>query len=65
MEKLTKIATVLGMALALSIFILFVISIMPHIADQINNRWDEVTLPMSKDELMKKFYASESYKSIQ
>ena len=34
---------------------------MPHIADQINNRWDEVTLPISEEELMKKFHAAESY----
>ncbi len=64
MERLTKIATVLGMAIALSVFILFVISIMPHIVDQINNRWDEVTLPMSEEELMKKFHAAESYQAF-
>ena len=51
----------MGMGIALSIFVLFVISIMPHIVDQINNRWDEV-IPISEEEVMEKFQNTESYK---
>ena len=61
MERLSKIAIYLGMAIALSIFVLFVISIMPHTIDQLNREWGDV-IPISKEEVMEKFQNTESYK---
>lgn len=63
MEKLTKIAIYTGMTIAISIFILFVISILPYIVDQIRDNWDEI-LPISKEEVLQKFYKTESYQAF-
>jgi len=60
MERLSKIAIYMGMGIAISIFVLIVISIMPHIIDQINDRWNKV-IPLSKQEIMEKFENTESY----
>jgi len=64
LERLSKIAIYMGMAIACSIFVLFVISIMPHIIDQINNRWDDVIPGKSDAELKSMFYDTESYKTF-
>ena len=64
METLSKIAIYMGMTIACSIFVLFVISIMPHIIDQMNNRWDDVLPGKSNDELKAIFYETESYKAF-
>lgn len=61
MERLSKIAICLGMGIAASVFILFVISIVPHIVDQVDNHWNEV-IPVSKQEIMENFENIESYK---
>ena len=61
MERLSRIAIYMGMAIALSIFVLFVISIMPHTIDQLNREWGDV-MPISKETAMEKFQNTESYK---
>lgn len=64
METLSKIAIYMGMAIACSIFVMFTISIMPHIINEIENHW-EYTLPVKSDEEIKKlFYETTSYKSF-
>ena len=61
METLSKIAIYMGMGIALSVFVMFTISIMPHLVNQIENNWED-TLPGKSDEEIKKlFYATESY----
>ncbi|MDH5463468.1 MAG: hypothetical protein OEW49_04085 [Nitrosopumilus sp.] len=64
MERLSKIAIYMGMAIACSIFVLFVISIMPHIMNQIENNWDDVIPGKSNEELKAMFYETESYKTF-
>lgn len=64
METLSKIAIYMGMAIACSIFILFVISIMPHIVNQIENQWDDVLPGKSDEELKAMFYETESYNAF-
>lgn len=54
----------MGMGIACSIFVLFVISITPHIIDQMNNRWDDVLPGKSDEELKAMFYETESYKAF-
>ena len=49
------------MAIACSIFVMFTISIMPHVVSQIENHWED-TLPGKSDgEIKKLIYATESY----
>ena len=54
----------MGMTIACSIFVLFVISIMPHIMNQIENNWDDVIPGKSDEELKTMFYETESYKTF-
>ena len=64
MERLSKIAIYMGMTIACSIFVLFVISIMPHIMNQIQNNWDDV-IPGKSDEALKAiFYETQSYQTF-
>lgn len=62
METLSKIAIYMGMAIACSIFVMFTISILPHVVSQIENNWDDVLPGKSDDELKTAFYETESYK---
>jgi len=64
MERLSKIAIYMGMVIACSVFVLFVISIMPHILNQIENQWDDVIPGKSDEELKALFYETESYKAF-
>ena len=61
MERLSKIAIYMGMAIACSIFVLFVISITPYMMNQIQNNWDDVIPGKSDEELMALFYETQSY----
>ena len=64
METLSKIAIYMGMAIACSIFVMFTISIMPHVVSQIENDWED-TLPGKSDEEIKKLlYDTTSYKAF-
>jgi len=54
----------MGMAITCSIFVLFVISIMPHIVNQIENNWDDVIPGKTDEELKAMFYDTESYKTF-
>ena len=63
MERLSKIAIYMGMAIACSIFVMFAISIMPHVVSQIEDGWS--ALPEKSDEELKKlFYETDSYKAF-
>ena len=64
MERLSKITIYMGMAIACSIFVLFVISIMPHIMNQIQNNWDDVIPGKSDEELKALFYETRSYQAF-
>ncbi|QLH06469.1 hypothetical protein [Nitrosopumilus ureiphilus] len=61
---MSKIAIYMGMAIACSIFVLFVISIMPHIVNQIENNWDDVLPGKSDEEIKALFYETKSYKAF-
>lgn len=54
----------MGMAIACSIFVLFVISIMPHIMNQIQNNWEDVLPGKSDEELKILFYETQSYQAF-
>ncbi len=60
MERLSKIAIYMGMAIALSVFALFLMSILPHMLDQFERDWDIFSI--SQEEVMEKFENSDSYK---
>lgn len=62
MERLSKIAIYTGIAIACSVFVLFVISTMHYIIHQINNQWDDILPGKSEQELTEIFYETESYK---
>ncbi|MCH9657421.1 hypothetical protein K0U27_01780 [archaeon] len=64
METLSKIAIYMGMAIACSIFILFVISITPHIMNQLQNDWEDILPGKSDEELKTLFHETESYKAF-
>ena len=48
------------MGIAISVFTLFTLSIVPYLVDQISNNWNDV-IPLSEEEVMKKFQNTESY----
>lgn len=64
METLSKIAIYMGMAIACSIFIMFTISIMPHVVSQIENNWDDVLPGKSDVEIKRLIYETDSYKAF-
>ncbi|BDQ31211.1 hypothetical protein NZNM25_02120 [Nitrosopumilus zosterae] len=64
METLSKIAIYMGMGIACSIFVMFTISIMPHVVSQIENNWEDVLPGKSDEELKKMFYETDSYKEF-
>ena len=54
----------MGMAIACSIFVLFVISITPHIVNQLQNDWDDIVPGKSHEELKAILHDTESYKTF-
>ena len=64
MERLSKIVIYMGMAIASSIFVLFLISILPYIANQIENNWEDVIPGKSDEEIKELFYGTDSYKAF-
>ena len=63
MERLSKIATYMGMVLACSIFVMFAISVMPHVVSQVVDDW-KVFPDKSAEEIKKLFYETDSYKAF-
>ena len=64
MERLSKIAIYTGMAIACSVFVLFVISVMPHVLNQIEDGWEDALPDKSDEEIKKLFYETDSYKAF-
>lgn len=64
MECLSKVAIYLGMFIASSVFVLVLISILPHIADTLQNNWEDVLPGKSDEEIRSIFYEAESYKTF-
>lgn len=64
METLSKIAIYMGMVIACSIFVMFTISIMPHVVSQIENNWEDALPGKSDAEIKKLFYETSSYKAF-
>ena len=64
MERLSKIAIYMGMAIACSIFVMFAISVMPHVVSQIEDDWENVFPDKSDEEIKKLLYETDSYKAF-
>ena len=64
MEKLSKVAIYMGMGIACTIFVMFVISITPHMMNQLENDWDDVIPGKSNEEIKAMFYETNSYKTF-
>lgn len=62
MERLSKIAIYLGMGIASAVFVLFLISILPHIVDVLERDWVNVIPSKSEQEIKEILYNHESYK---
>lgn len=62
MERLSKIAIYLGMGIASAVFVLFLISILPHIVDVLERDWVNVIPSKSEQEIKEILYEHESYK---
>ncbi len=61
MEKLPKIAICVGIGISTTIFVLIVISMMPHVIDVMNDYWDISYEQIDKEAYLEKFYSTESY----
>jgi len=60
MGRLQKIAYCVGIGIALSVFVLFLYSFLPHQIQ--NNAWDNLdVMPLDKEELLKKFQEHPAY----
>ena len=64
MERLSKIAIYMGMAIACSIFIMFAISVMPHVVSQIEEGLGDALTGKSGEEVKKLLYETDSYKAF-
>ena len=63
MERLSKIAIYMGMAIACSIFVMFAISVIPDVVSQVVHDW-KVFPDKSAEEIKKLFYETDSYKAF-
>lgn len=64
MERLSKIAIYLGMFIASSVFVLVLISILPHVVDTLQNNWDDILPGKSDEDIKSIFYETKSYKTF-
>ena len=64
MERLSKIAIYMGMAIACSIFVMFAISVMPHVASQIEDGLGDALDGKSSEEIKKLLYETDSYRAF-
>lgn len=54
----------MGMSIGAAVFVMFVISIMPHLVNTIENNWDDIIPSKSDEEIKALFYDMESYKTF-
>ena len=64
MERLSKIAIYMGMAIACSIFAMFAISIIPDVVSQVEHDWEDALPDKSDEEIKRLFYETDSYKAF-
>jgi len=59
MDLLPKIAFILGMSIAVTIFGVFLYAAVPDIIR--NNNWEEIAVPIDEKALLEKFHTNEAY----
>lgn len=62
MERLSKIAIYLGMGIAITVFSLFLLSIVPHLVDQFDREWGMNSI--SEEEVLEKLQRTDSFQTF-